>query len=48
LVYYQNLRVAIKIKDVKLAEEIFEKLKEANPENEKLAEIKEEIKELKK
>jgi len=42
------LEVAIKIKDIDLAEDTFKKLKEVNPENEKLDEIKEQIKELKK
>ncbi len=41
------LTVAIKLHDIFIAEEMFGKLKEANPENEKLEEIKEQIKEIK-
>ncbi|MDP2684366.1 MAG: tetratricopeptide repeat protein [bacterium] len=42
------IKVAVKLHDFSLAAETFDKLKEVNPENEKLGEIKQEIDELKK
>lgn len=42
------IEVAVKLHDIKIAEEIFEKLKSVNPENEKLDEIRQEIEQLKK